>query len=273
MKLITCSLSLLLVIVIAVALQGLMRSLPPRLIDQCGDGADPRSAPIVVVGVVRSDTLVLRPVPMHKDRSTPLQMRRMHVSVENVLRGDIPGQHVEIYYFTWASAFDGPQPLGMWNVGSRRILWLRRDGGVFRTSCDGWDGCTWGVYSGSHPHLKIKQGEPIERALADIVFTRGEGAINESRFAGAISRGGPAPDSYLIENYRHLALTEHAGVKAAACEALWILLSDPSLREVANAGMQQASCHCRMVEHDSDFGRRRELICGTKGYQHDDPPY
>ena len=266
MKLITCSLWLLFLIVIGVALQWRFRSLPPRLVDQCGDGANPRSAPIVVVGVVQSDTVVLRPVPMHSDRSTPLQMRRMHVAVENVLRGDVQGRHVEIYYFTWAGGFNGPQPLGMWKVGSRRVLWLRRDGGVFRTACDGWDRCTWGVYSGSHPHLKIKQGEPVERALADVVFTRGDGAIDEARFAGAILRGAPAPDSYLIENYRRLALTERAGVKTAACEALWIFLPDPNLHEIAKAGMQQASCHCRIVEHG-------EPDCGPKRYLHDDPPY
>jgi hypothetical protein len=190
----------------------------------------------------------------------------MQVAVENVIRGDIQDQHIGVFYFTWAGGFNGPQPLGMWNVGSRRILWLRRDGMALRTACDGWDGCTWGVYSGRHPHLKIEPGESIDRALADVALTRGEGPINEARFAGAISRGAPAPDSYLIEHYRHLAVTERAGAKAAACEALWILLHDRSLRDIAEAGMQQANCHCRIAEHG-------EPDCGPKGYVHDDPPY
>ena len=266
MKLIAWSLSVLCLTVFAIALRWPIRNLPPQLIDHCGDLGDPRSAPIVVVGVVQSDLVVLRPVPMHTAQKTPLQMRRMHVAIENVMRGDVKSEGLEIYYFTWAGGFDGPQPLGMRNVGSRRILWLRRDAGVLRTACDGWDRCTWGVYSGSHRDLKLKPGGPIERALADIVLTRGEGPINEARFAGSIVRGAPVPDEYQIENYRHLAITERAGGEAAACEALWIASHDPKLRGTVGAEMEQAHCVCRVVEHG-------EPDCGLKGYAHDDPPF
>ena len=266
MKQIRCALSTLFLIVVATALEWPRPPLPPRLVDQCGREVDPRSAPVIIVGVIESDSVVLRPVPMHSDGRTPLQMRKMRVGIENVIRGEIKDEHVEVFYFTWGGGFDGPQPLGMWNVGSRRILWLRRDGAALRTACDGWDGCTWGVYSGSHPHLKIEPGESTDRALADVVLTRGEGQIDEARFAGAISRGAPAPDSYLIEHYRRLAATERAGVKAAACEALWIFVQDRSLRDMAEAGMQQANCRCRVVEHGG-------IDCGPKGYVHDDPPY
>jgi hypothetical protein len=68
------------------------------------------------------------------------------VDVENVLKGSVgTGPHT-VYYFTLASGFKGGQPLGMWRIGDRRVLWLRRDQGVLRTTCDLWDGCTIGVY-------------------------------------------------------------------------------------------------------------------------------
>jgi hypothetical protein len=112
----------------------------------------------------------------------------------------------------------------------------------------------------------VDAGESIERALANIVLTRGEGKVNEARFAGAVLRGAPVPDAYLIENYRHLALTEQAGIRTAACEVLWISLFDPQLSGIAQEGMQQADCHCRTKE-------RGEPDCGPKGYTHDDPPF
>ena len=223
--------------------------LPPHLIDQCDSKGNPRdSASIVIVGVLVSDALVLRPVPMHSDPNYPLQLRRLRVRVENVLKGDVSRGTVVVYYFTFAGAFNGPQPLGMWRVESRRILWLRRDAGVLRMACDGWDGCTWGVYSGAHPHFTVSPQEPIGYAVADILLTRGEGEVNDSRFAGAVQWGAPSPEDYLIEKYHHLALTEGLETKTAACIQLWICAQDlgasQSSRNIARDAMRQADCSC-----------------------------
>jgi hypothetical protein len=191
-------------------------------------------------------------------------MRKMQVAVENVIRGDIQNQHVAVFYFTWAGGFDGPQPLGMWTVGSRRILWLRRDGSVLRTACDGWDSCTWGVYSGKHQKVR-RSPESIDRALADILLSRGDGYVNETQFAGAILRGAPVADTYTIDNYRQLALTDRGVVKDAACEALWIVGHDPVLRAFAADSIHRANCHCPVV--------RGELDCGSITRVRSDPPY
>ncbi len=266
MNLAARSLSVLCLLVLAVEFQWPLRSLPPRLVDQCDADTDRNSAPVVIVGVIRYDRMVLRPVLMHRDRRTPLQMRRMSVAVENVLRGDIPAQEVDIYYFTWAGGFNGPQPLGMWRAGSRRIFWLRRDAGVLRTVCDGWDRCTWGVYSGSHASVKRSPDEDIHRAVADISLTRGEGSVNEARFAGAIQRGTPVPPEYEVEYDRQLAITERGGVRTAACEQLWIWWHEPNLRSAASAAIEQARCVCRE-------GARGEPDCGPKAHGYDDPPY
>jgi hypothetical protein len=221
----------------------------PHLIDQCDSNSNPRdSASIVIVGVLVSDTLVVRPVPMHSNPKFQLQLRRLGVRVENVLKGDISRGTVAVYYFTFAGAFEGPQPLGMWKVESRRILWLRRDAGVLRTACDGWDGCTWGVYSGAHPHFTVAPQTPIGDAVADILLTRGEGKVDDSRFAGSVQRGAPSPEDYLIEKYQHLALTEGLAIKTAACTQLWICAQDrgasQSSRNIAREAMRRADCGC-----------------------------
>ncbi len=223
--------------------------LPPHLIDQCDSKGNPGdSASIVIVGVLVSDTLVLRPVPMHSNPEYPLQLRRLGVRVENVLKGDVSRGTVAVYYFTFAGGFEGPQPLGMWRVESRRILWLRRDAGVLRTACDGWDGCTRAVNSGAHPHFTVAPQEPIAYAVADILLTRGEGKVDNSRFAGSVQRGAPSPEDYLIGKYQHLALTEGSPVKTAACIQLWICAQDrgasQSSRNIAREAMCQADCGC-----------------------------
>jgi hypothetical protein len=56
-------------------------------------------------------------------------------------RGSLGDKTAFVYYFAFAGGFNGPRPLGFWSPPSRRVLWLRRDGGVFRMACDGWDGC------------------------------------------------------------------------------------------------------------------------------------
>jgi hypothetical protein len=66
----------------------------PRLIDYKPTHSDAEyrqqifSSPIVVVGVIESDTLVDNRVPSHWDRRTLLQFRKLKIRVENVLRGD-----------------------------------------------------------------------------------------------------------------------------------------------------------------------------------------
>lgn len=148
--------------------------LPPHLLDQCDNRGNSRdTAPIVVVGVLTSDTLALRPIPMHSDPESSLQLRKLRVRVENVLKGAPISETITVYYFTWAGAFNGPRPLGFWRVGGRRILWLRRDSGVLRTTCDGWDGCTEGVWSGAHPDYRPDPQKPLDYALSGFAFYEG----------------------------------------------------------------------------------------------------
>jgi len=184
------------------------------------------SAPIVVVGSILSDALVRSPVPSVWTRS-PLQLRKLKISVENVLRGDAISGTNAVYYFTWAGAFNGPKPLGFWSMPAhstpilRRIFWLKRDSGVLRTACDGWDYCTMPANSGRHPDYKADPDKPLGYALADIFFTRGQG-VTDAEFAAQVEWGAPStvPEPYLFEKLQHLAATDSPAVKAAACKQL-----------------------------------------------------
>jgi hypothetical protein len=143
-------------------------------------------APLVVVGVVDSDQPVGQTLPSHDDLRYPMQLHQARVHLENVLRGSIDRRSVFVYYFRFASAFDGPWPLGFGRVPSRRVLWLRRDAVVLRMACDGWDGCTMFVESGAHPYYRADLSRSLDYALADLLLTRGERKIDGRRFASEI---------------------------------------------------------------------------------------
>jgi hypothetical protein len=173
------------------------------------------------------------------------------VRVENVLKGAPIPQTIGVYYFTFAGGFDGNRPLGFWEAGDRRILWLRRDSGVLRTVCDGFDSCTEGVWSGAHPNYSPDPQKPIDYALVDLHLTRGEGAVNELGFTTEVFREEsdriPGLEAYAVRKLWHLALTEHGDVKASACMALWIYTVDivqPATRRDAEDAMHPADCRC-----------------------------
>jgi len=221
-----------------------------KLVDQCGNSTRLESAPIVVVGVLTSDTLVRRPVPMHSDPTYPLQLRRLTVRVENILRGLPMPPEITVYYFALAAGFDGPRPLGLWRVGARRILGLRADSGLLRTACDGWDGCTQPLSSGAHPNYRPDPRKPLDYALVDLLFTRGYGPVNDIGFASGLNWESTEPGLavYAIEKLRHLALQERGEIKSSACETLWIYTIDsiPSniVHQRASDALQSANCQC-----------------------------
>lgn len=220
-----------------------------RLIDQCGRGSQIQSSPIVVVGVLTSDELVFRPVPMRSDPTYPLQLRRLKIRVENVLKGASLPSIVGVYYFTFAAGFDGPRPLGLWGLGGRRIFGLRRDSGVFRTACDGWDSCTESLSSGAHPGYRPDPSNSLDYALLDLRLTRGEGPMNEIAFATEVrwEPGEPRLLAYALEKLRHLAITEHGEVKSSVCEMLRIYSVDridANLRRRASDALYVAHCQC-----------------------------
>jgi hypothetical protein len=208
-----------------------------------------RSAPLVVVGLADSDVPIGRPVPSRHDPNYPMQLHRVKVRIENVLKGSLGEPTISVYYFEFGGGFDGPRPLGFGREPSRRILWLRRDGGSFRMACDGWDGCTELVKSGAHPRYRADPQQLLSQALADILLTRGEGQINGLQFASQIQWGVPDQgiQGYVIEKLRHLALTEVSEIKRSACQQLWIYNQDridDRLRQEAHDALNAAGCIC-----------------------------
>ncbi|HEY1759798.1 MAG TPA: hypothetical protein VGG72_30790 [Bryobacteraceae bacterium] len=222
----------------------------PKLIEYDEQtNAQARSAPLVVVGVADADAIVGDFVPARSDPTYPMLLHRVRVRVENVLKGLLNERTIEVYYFGFAGALNGPRPLDFGLAASRRILWLRMDNGTFRMACEGWDSCTIFVNSGAHPGYKPDVQKPLDYALADILLTRGVGKIDELRFADEVRNAPPdqGVESHVIEKAEYLAATEGSAIKSAACDLMWVHtqgLRDPEILEQAAASLQAAHCRC-----------------------------
>lgn len=208
-----------------------------------------RLAPLVIVGLIEADEAVGEPVLSRIEEGTRVQLRRVRMRVENVLAGSLESSKVQAYYYGFAGGFNGPRPLGFWSLPSRRIVWLLLDGGVHRLACDGWDGCTRGVESGAHPGYVADVRKQVEYAIIDIVLTRGEGRIEERRFAASIGDGVPdaGREAYVISKLSLLAAGRSTEVRRAACYQLWIYgaaRDEEAYRSDAKAASQAANCRC-----------------------------
>jgi hypothetical protein len=202
------------------------------------------AAALVVVGVAEGDELVGRPAPAEH----PLQLHKVTVHVENVLKGAIPENTIIVYYFTFANLNEGWRFLIFHQEPTRRVLWLRKDGGLYRTACD-WQNCTVRIESGAHPGYRPDPNASMDQTLTDLSLTRGDGLVDDHRFAQEMGHivGRAGLDGYTIEKLRHLALTDSSEVKYAACKELWGYAEgepDKGLRERARDSVAAAGCTC-----------------------------
>lgn len=113
---------------------------------------------------------------------------RVSVSLENVLRGHVPGRTLEYYNFSPWCGFVGPVDIP--HSGERSVLFLREDSGHWRTIEDYWSN-RLRVFSGGHPDSMV-ENQPIEEAIARILLTPGDGDSSEDFAVGVMQGSGIA---------------------------------------------------------------------------------
>ena len=155
-----------------------------------------QTAPLVLVGTVESDSAAGPDIVSHWDKTLPLQLHKIRVSVEGWLRGDLSSSQVDLYYYKINGPYSGGLPLGDWKNrkdlgaypnGRHRIFFARRDGNLLRLVCDYRDTCTIRIGSGTHPDTNalIAGNVPLEAKIANILFTRG-GGVSDRDFANSL---------------------------------------------------------------------------------------
>jgi hypothetical protein len=215
-------------------------AVPPLTRDKRSEAALPfyqaASTPIIVVGKILSATDVGASHPSKWYPDDTIQLHRVRVKIENVLRGDVTGD-IAVYYFASVGPIGGPARLGMfnqagrWHIGDREMFFLRWDSGVLRTICDAYAACVISVFSGAHPEFRVAPGRPISHAIIDLLLTRGEGC-NDDQMVRAIERSDAEHFSkeYTIKKLEELATTETPEVRAKAREWLGYIRPSPHVQ-------------------------------------------
>jgi len=180
-----------------------------------------RTDSIVVVGSIRADVPVDQARKSRWEPDVKLQLHRMQIHIENVLRGSLhAGTTMPVYYFRLASSFTGPPPLGSWKGSDRNVFYIRPDAGVLRLACDGWNHCAFTVATGTHLNFKPDPKQPLDASLAEIYLTKGQG-VSDADFADAVGRYGDSiPALYAVPKLRVLAASTNPDIHQAACYVL-----------------------------------------------------
>jgi hypothetical protein len=190
------------------------------------------SIPVIVVGRIDSNIAVRSQHGSCLDPYFTVQLYRVTVDVENVLRGQgIPGK-IAVYYFSGVGSMGGPPRLGMhenggrWQRGDRELFLLRRDSGVLRTKCDTLHACVYPVLTGAHPAFRVDTTKPIAYSAVRLLLSRGEGCSDRQMIEAIASEFPNSPGAaelsmkYAIARWQEIAQTETPDVRNAACKKL-----------------------------------------------------
>lgn len=107
----------------------------------------------IVVGTVRAVEIRREAVPAEKQPELLLDETWVKVEVENIIRGSVTSPRLEFIFFAYSArnkgGYSGPK---LYQVipGERRMFFLTRDRGSFRSVGDVRGDYTWMVWSGRH---------------------------------------------------------------------------------------------------------------------------
>src|SRR6185437_14876946 len=136
----------------------------------------PDRVPVILVGQVLNNSHAAAAPRTSEWNGRPVQLWKVRVKVEQVLRGEVPQKEVDIFYF--ADMGGGSFSVApVWRdlyAGHSEIFFLQRDHGKLRTICDGWRTCIIWVRTGSHYNFKAEPGLPVEDVITKILLSRGD---------------------------------------------------------------------------------------------------
>jgi len=184
------------------------------------------SIPIIVVGRILANEDI-GSARKEDEFSAPIQLCRVTIQIENILRGRIAKGRTAVYYFTEVGSTGASPRLGMspyagsWHLGDRMIFFLRRDAGVLRTTCDFRDYCVVQVFSGAHPGFKATPDKSLAENIVDLLLTRGADSSNRQMIKAITkSRVLDFSEGYALRKIEQLVLGGPQEVTNAACDLL-----------------------------------------------------
>jgi hypothetical protein len=166
----------------------------PRDLIERHDYETMRLSPIIVVGKVTSVETVRKGYRASRQPNLFLDLMKVKIDVENILRGEGLGSNLVFYFFAYSprnGGYSGP-PRYEVGAGNRRIFFLTRDLGVLRSSGDVLD-YTLHVASGSHRGLGLSSD--LGESISEILLGLGN-EFDPDAMARSILRSAPSADRF-----------------------------------------------------------------------------
>lgn len=137
-------------------------------------------APIVVLGVVTGAHAVGRPKPAREDPRLLVQLTRITIQTEMVIKGGLKVGSLSFYYYTFSR--QNRLDLGIHyyvpTVGERRLFFLEQSNDIYRSVGDVTD-YTLAVRSGLHDRA-VCASESLGCCVAKLLMTPGQGYDSEA---------------------------------------------------------------------------------------------
>jgi hypothetical protein len=151
-------------------------------------------APIIVLGQVLGARDIGRAAPSKGDPRVIVQLTRIRIDVEQVVKGVVGASPLEFSYFTFSARNRNSLgvPYYLPSIGQHRIFFLEPSEHTYRSVGDLTD-YTLRVMTGSHPKEFCK-GKPPGCCIAEILLVPGEGLnrrffpayLNEAHYAAGV---------------------------------------------------------------------------------------
>jgi len=197
-----------------------------------------QAAPIVVVGVCTNRATVNRPI--QKD-GLQLQLARVSLRVENVLRGKIPGSQVNYLVYGTAAGHAGPAVNMIPTVGQRVCVFLREDDGTLRSFIDVYQAMV-GIHSGRH--RTVPPGSLAEQ-VSHLLLVPGE-EVSVDTYASQLPNDVHTSVQILgpLKSYRLLELIAGSSVprvQASACREIYSAFIDSGCVDLLGGALGEAT--------------------------------
>jgi hypothetical protein len=163
-----------------------------------------RDAPVILIGRVAAVSVGPAAAAGHLARAT--------ISVENVLRGDVPNSRVDIYFHL------APQPPDSLGLRERYVFFLTRERGVLRREG------SIPIASGRHAALPLSTGSPVAERVAVMLLTPGD-EVSAGHFVSSFPKSVPFAASQLgrwrtAKLLKELSRDQRPEIRLGACAEL-----------------------------------------------------
>jgi hypothetical protein len=212
-------------------------------------------ADLIVVGVVEAEQTVRagRRNPMRD--SMPLQLMRVTIRVEGLVKGTHSGERLDFLYYRTTGAWDGPAP-NLLAPGERGVFYLIREGNLLRATNDVYSSHTE-IGTGRHDVLPEVSDIGVRETIARVLLMPGDG-VDVARYveslyverAHAIVIVGKSRTADLL---RSLLDNSDTRIRGRAC----ILLAEPPLNE--------RSCLEKLLHDDQATSQDRDRAIVLSG--------